>query len=148
LIPFVAKTEEDLDEAVSMLLKAAGGERKKIALTGDLGAGKTTFVRAFCRRFKVREQVTSPTFTIANEYSYQDEKGQEHLIYHLDLYRLKNVKEAYDIGITNYLDDENYCLIEWPEIVREMLPENIVWVKISILPDASRKLLFLGFEMK
>jgi tRNA threonylcarbamoyladenosine biosynthesis protein TsaE len=147
LIPFVAKTEEDLDEAVSMLLKAAG-ERKKIALTGDLGAGKTTFVRAFCRRFKVREQVTSPTFTIANEYSYQDEKGQEHLIYHLDLYRLKNVKEAYDIGITNYLDDENYCLIEWPEIVREMLPENIVWVKISILPDASRKLLFLGFEMK
>ena len=138
----IAKTEKELAEAVRVLLRIAG-DRKKIALTGDLGAGKTAFAKAFCRHFNVKENVTSPTFAIVNEYTYLDEANQEHLIHHLDLYRLKDVEEAYGIGIGEYLDDENYCLIEWPGIISELLPEDIVQIKITIMADASRKILFL-----
>lgn len=125
-----------------MLLRLADG-KKKITLSGDLGAGKTAFTKAFCRRLKVNETVTSPTFALVNEYSYRDESNRERLVHHLDLYRLKNMEEAYGIGIEEYLYNDDYCLIEWPEIIEDLLPEDVVQVKITILPDASRKILFL-----
>jgi tRNA threonylcarbamoyladenosine biosynthesis protein TsaE len=138
----IVKTTEDMPAAVKALLDFAEG-RKKIALYGELGAGKTTFVQAFCRHFGVREYVTSPTFTLVNEYTWVNGNGQEQTIHHLDLYRLKNIQEAYGIGIEDYLYDECYCLIEWPELAESILPEDTVHIKISLAQQSSRKILFL-----
>ena len=127
--------------AVEALLHFAEG-RKKITLTGDLGAGKTAFVKAFCRRLKVADNVSSPTFALVNEYVFLGENGQEQTIHHLDLYRLRSLDEALGIGIEDYLYDEHYCFIEWPEIIADMLPDELVFVKIETLPDESRRFLF------
>ncbi len=142
-LELVAKTEADLSGMVVKLLDFAGS-RKIIALSGDLGAGKTAFTKAFCRHFDVKDHVTSPTFSLVNEYSFVDQSGKEQTIYHLDLYRLRSVDEAYGIGIEDYLYSESYCLIEWPDIIEELMPDDIVYIKISILPDSSRKILFLS----
>ncbi|MCB9339784.1 MAG: tRNA (adenosine(37)-N6)-threonylcarbamoyltransferase complex ATPase subunit type 1 TsaE [Lewinellaceae bacterium] len=135
--------ENELPKAVEALL-AFAQNKKKFALTGDLGAGKTTFVQAFCRHFNVREKVTSPTYSLVNEYTFLEENGQEQLIHHLDLYRLETLEEAQEIGIEEYLYDEYYCLIEWPGLIAGLLPENVVHVKIAVQPDG-RRLFGFGF---
>lgn len=134
-------SETELDLAVEALLHFAEGS-KKIALTGDLGAGKTAFVKAFCRRQNVEDNVSSPTFALVNEYVFLDENGQEQRIHHLDLYRLKSLEEALGIGIEDYLDDDDFCFIEWPEIIAELLPQEMVFIKIETNPDESRQFLF------
>lgn len=134
-------SEAELGMAVDALLQFAEGS-KKIALTGDLGAGKTAFVKAFCRREKVMDNVSSPTFGLVNEYVFFDENGQEQLIHHLDLYRLKSTEEALGIGIEDYLDDAHFCFIEWPEIIAELLPEEMIFIKIESKADESRRFLF------
>jgi tRNA threonylcarbamoyladenosine biosynthesis protein TsaE len=118
-------------------------DRKVFTLTGDLGAGKTTLTQAVCKALGVRENVTSPTFSLVNEYSYLDKNGQEQLFRHLDLYRLKSLDEALDIGIEDYLEDGQYCFIEWPEIIEPLLPNDVVKINITILNDSSRKILIL-----
>jgi tRNA threonylcarbamoyladenosine biosynthesis protein TsaE len=118
-------------------------DRKVFTLTGDLGAGKTTLTQAVCKALGVRENVTSPTFSLVNEYSYLDKNGQEQLFRHLDLYRLKSLDEALDIGIEDYLEDGHYCFIEWPEIIEPILPNDVVKINITILNDSSRKILIL-----
>ena len=134
---------EDLKKTVEALLKVADG-RKKICLSGEIGAGKTALVQEFCRFFNVAEQVTSPTFSIVNEYTYSSPEDQsEQLIHHLDLYRLNDMQEAIDIGIEDYLYDGYYCLIEWPEIIESLLPEEVLKINIEILDNSSRKIIFL-----
>jgi len=135
------KSEAELGLAVEALLQFAGG-RKKIALTGDLGAGKTAFVKAFCRRLKVVENVSSPTFALVNEYVYEGENGRPQLIHHLDLYRLRNVDEALNIGVEDYLYDDDYCFIEWPGIMNDLLPEDMVFMEIVAQEDGSRQFAF------
>lgn len=131
-----------LEFAVEQLLKFAAG-RKIFAFSGEIGAGKTTFIQAFCRRFGVRETVTSPTFALANEYHYTDENGRPALIHHLDLYRLKDLQEALDTGIEDRLDSGDYCLIEWPGLIEPLLPVDAVRIKIEIVKNSVRKMLFL-----
>lgn len=138
----IVKDVQALEKASKKILNTFEG-RKVFTLTGDLGAGKTTFTQAICRHLGVQENVTSPTFSLVNEYTYLDEKGNELLFRHLDLYRLKNIEEALDIGIEDYLYDGNYCFIEWPEIIGPLLPEETVKINISILRDSSRKILIL-----
>lgn len=138
----IAKELEELNSCVIELLNYANG-KTKFLFTGEIGAGKTTFIQAFCRHFGVREHVTSPTFSLINEYSYEDEKGSEQLMYHFDLYRLKTVQEAQDIGIEEYIYSNYYCLIEWPELIESILPEEVVRINIEIQEDSSRKILFL-----
>lgn len=129
--------------AVEALLAFAGG-RSKFALSGDIGAGKTTLVQAFCRHFGVTGPVTSPTFALINEYPYFDPAtGHPRTIYHLDLYRLETPEEAVDLGIEELLDNDEYCLIEWPELIEALLPEETVRIKISIESNSTRKILFL-----
>ena len=91
----------------------------------------------------MRENVTSPTFSLVNEYTYADAEGNERLFRHLDLYRLKSIEEALDIGIEDYLYDGQYCFIEWPEIIEPILPDDAVRINLSILRDSSRKILIL-----
>jgi len=124
-------------------LADALGSRRKIALYGELGAGKTALVRAFCRFMRVDDTPASPTFSLVNEYAYRDAEGNPALIHHLDLYRLKNLEEALDIGIEEILYDPWYCFIEWPQVIELLLPEDVVKIQIDILSETSRRLLLL-----
>lgn len=128
---------------VKTLLDYAQG-RNKFVLQGEIGAGKTTLVQAFCAELGVKEAVTSPTFSLINEYSYTSE-GQEveQSIYHLDLYRLKRLEEALDLGIEDLLASSAYCFIEWPELIQPLLTDDLVVIKILVEQDSSRKILFL-----
>lgn len=137
----ILQNVNELDALVPRLLDFAGG-RKKMLFFGEIGAGKTTFIQAFCRHFGVTDYVTSPTFSLVNQYTYI-ENGKEKYMHHLDLYRLKTVEEAIDIGIEEYLEDPWFCLIEWPEIIEGLWPEEVVKINIEILEDSSRKILFL-----
>ena len=127
---------QDLDRAAGAFLEGIG-ERKLIALYGSMGAGKTTFTTAVCKRLGVREDaVSSPTFAIVNEYR----TGSGEPMYHFDFYRIERLEEAYDIGLYDYLDSGCLCLMEWPENIEELLPEETLCVRLSVQPDGSRLL--------
>ncbi|MBP5539612.1 MAG: tRNA (adenosine(37)-N6)-threonylcarbamoyltransferase complex ATPase subunit type 1 TsaE [Bacteroidales bacterium] len=130
----IASTE-DLERAAKEFLQAIGSERL-IALYGSMGAGKTTFTAALCKVLGVEDPVCSPTFTLVNEYRLP---GGE-MMYHFDFYRLKNSGEALDIGLYDYLDSGCLCLMEWPEVIEDLLPEETLAVHLEVLPDGSRML--------
>lgn len=93
---------------------------------GELGSGKTTFIKSICKLLGVKNLVTSPTFSIVNEY-----KNNNETIYHLDFYRLKNINEAYDIGLEEYFSNGSYCFVEWPSTIEKILPVNAVKIFIE-----------------
>ena len=112
-----------------------------VCLFGDLGAGKTNFTRGFVQAFGIpADEVDSPTFTIINEYE------GEISVYHMDCYRLEHHSEALEIGIEEYLYGDGICIIEWPERILEVLPEEIIRVKIESLGENSRKIIFNNSE--
>ncbi len=114
------------------------GDRTVVALHGEMGAGKTTFINALCRELGVETgATTSPTFALVNEYR-SDTTAE--LIYHFDLYRLESLDEAMDMGIEDYLDCGAVCLIEWPDIVDPMLPDDTIDLTITAAPDGTRLL--------
>jgi len=101
---------------------------------GDLGAGKTTFIKELGRQWEVKDQMSSPTFSIVNEYAtYQGER-----IYHFDFYRLEHESEAVDIGTEEYFYSGSYCLIEWPEKIPNLLPDRHLQIFLEVQPDQSR----------
>ena len=132
----------ELDTCIPRVLEALAG-RRKIALYGDMGAGKTTFVKAFCRHLGVRETTASPTFSLVNQYSYTEKDGSTALVYHLDLYRLQSLHEALDIGIEDLLHDPWYCIIEWPQLAEPLLPEDAAKIQIEITGETARRILIL-----
>ena len=134
---------EDLDKVVPKILEQANS-RKKWLFSGEIGAGKTTLIKAICRYFAVNEKVTSPTFSLINEYLGKDpNKHESLLLYHMDLYRLEDVEQAIDIGIEDYLYGEHYCFIEWPALIEAILPPDTFEINIEILENSSRKIIFL-----
>lgn len=138
---FPIPSVSDLPGATEWLLEEAGGQ-KKMMLYGQMGAGKTTFVKAFCERLGVKSLASSPTFSLVNEYVYV-ENGVEKLIHHLDLYRLENLEEALDIGIEEYLYDDDYCFIEWPQIIEPLLDEEVLKISFEISDNSTRKIVIL-----
>jgi len=110
------------------------GENCVFAFYGKMGAGKTTFIKAICEALGVKDVVTSPTFALVNEYA--DAEGQP--VYHFDFYRIKNLREAYDMGCEEYFYSGYPCFIEWPELVEELLPDDTVKVNIEVLENESR----------
>ena len=124
----------DLEEAARQVLHFAGSE-KILVFEGGMGAGKTTLIKSLADALGVRETVSSPTFSIVNEY---DANGQS--IYHFDFYRIKSIREAYDIGYEEYFYSGQYCLIEWPERIEELLPEHYIRVRIQTLSQTEREL--------
>ncbi|MCR5276858.1 MAG: tRNA (adenosine(37)-N6)-threonylcarbamoyltransferase complex ATPase subunit type 1 TsaE [Bacteroidales bacterium] len=113
------------------------GDRCLVAFYGEMGAGKTTFTTALCHVLGVRDDaVSSPTFAIVNEYRAADGRP----VFHFDFYRIKEAAEALDIGLYDYLDSGELCLMEWPENIEELLPDETLRVRIEVRDDGSRLL--------
>ena len=113
------------------------GDRTIFAFYGKMGSGKTTFIKALCEELGVEDVVTSPTFAIVNEYR---SATTAELIYHFDFYRIKKLEEVYDMGYEDYFYSGSLCLIEWPELIEELLPDDAVRVHIEEQPDGKRLL--------
>lgn len=125
----------DIDRAAAEFIERIG-DRKLVAFFAPMGAGKTTFTTAICRVLGVTDPVGSPTFAIINEYMKAD--GEP--MYHFDFYRINKLSEAIDIGLEDYLYSGCLCIMEWPENVEELLPEDTLRVYITVNPDGSRTL--------
>lgn len=110
------------------------GRDTVFAFYGDMGAGKTTFIKAICEELGVAETITSPTFAIINEYK----DGAGEAIYHFDFYRINKLEEAFDFGYEDYFYSQRLCFIEWPELVEPLLPENRVKVHIRETSNGER----------
>lgn len=128
-----------LDEIQQTAQKVLALKPQKVILfLGEMGAGKTTFIKALTQNMGVKNTTSSPTFSLVNEY--QDAHGQP--VYHFDVYRLKSETEAYDMGLDEYLDSGHWCLIEWPEKIPTLIPDPHSVIKIKSLPDGRRELEF------
>ena len=118
----------------------SSNNRRIWSFEGEMGAGKTTLIKAICNTLGVIDEVSSPTFSLVNEYKTKDGKT----IYHFDFYRIKNIEEVYDIGYEDYFFSGNICLIEWPEKIKELLKEEDVYkIKIEKVGDDGREATFL-----
>lgn len=124
---------KNIDFAAAEFLKEFK-DKKIFAFFGELGAGKTTFIQALCRELNVIQIVSSPSFAIVNEYHTKN----SNIVYHFDLFRIKNIEEIFDFGYEDYLYSGNYCFIEWPELIKDVLPDNAVFVKINVLKGGTR----------
>ena len=130
----IIKDLQDIDRAAGEFLSQPEGH-SILAFYAPMGAGKTTFTTAICRRLGVREDaVSSPTFAIVNEYR----TGSGEPMYHFDFYRINKIAEALDIGFYDYIDSGCLCIMEWPENIEEILPEETLRAHITVNPDESR----------
>ena len=132
--PITITSIDGLPMVAEKILTSFKGKRL-FAFQGTMGAGKTTLIKAICKQLQVVEVVNSPTFSLVNEYT----TATGGFVYHFDFYRIKKIEEAYDFGYEEYFFGEGICLIEWPEVIEELIPEDTVAVKIDLLPDGSRK---------
>ena len=114
------------------------GSSRVFAFYGKMGAGKTTFVKALCEELGCDDVITSPTFAIVNEYT----DGEQQPVYHFDFYRIKKLEKVYDMGYEEYFYSGALCLIEWPELIEDVLPDDTVRVTIEEQADGSRLLTF------
>lgn len=129
---------QSLDEiqAAAQWLISHGQKVPVWLFEGEMGAGKTTLIKAICKKMQVQNTVQSPTFSIVNEYF----TANGETIYHFDCYRLKNETEAMDIGIEEYFDSGNYCFVEWPSKIPNLLPDQYLIVSIEILGETERQI--------
>lgn len=123
---------KDLDELAKKLMTQHS--LKIWLMLGEMGAGKTTFVKSFCKALQVVDNMSSPTFSIVNEYKTESQSS----VFHFDFYRIKNQQEAFDIGIEEYFYSNEYCFIEWPERIPDLLPEQFMQVSIAIENENQR----------
>lgn len=125
---------EDIESVASSILSEFSSH-KIFCFEGDLGAGKTTLIEVICRQLGSKDDLSSPTFSIINEYS-----THENPIYHMDWYRLKSIEEAVHIGIEDYLYSQNYCFIEWYQHAEVLIPKPFVLISIKNVDELSREL--------
>lgn len=126
-------SEEELAQVADAIL-AATGRRTVVAFRGEMGAGKTTLIREIVARLGSTDTVTSPTFAIVNQYKGKNRRT----IYHFDFYRIDDIREAYDFGYEEYFYSGNLCLVEWPEKIERLLPEQVVTVRIAVDSETAR----------
>lgn len=128
---------DEIEGAAKKFLETVG-KCKQFAFYGGMGAGKTTFIKQLCEQLEVTDVVSSPTFSIINEYYTKSNER----IFHFDFYRIEDIEEVYNIGYEDYFFSDDYCFLEWPELVEELLTEQMVKVYISVLDDGSRSIKF------
>jgi len=133
----VTFTLNNITEAAQQLLSLTG-TTKVLAFHGEMGAGKTTFIHALCQAMGVKDPVTSPTFSIINQYNTADGK----IVYHMDLYRLKDADEAINAGIEDCLFSGNICLVEWPEKAPSIFPDDTLHLYINLVNNDTRQIEF------
>jgi tRNA threonylcarbamoyladenosine biosynthesis protein TsaE len=123
---------EDAPELAAALLHSCG-DRRVFAFRGEMGAGKTTLIKALSAALGVEAGASSPSFAIVNEYA-----GTIGPVYHFDLFRLKAAAELEGIGFAEYIDSGHYCFVEWPELARDLLPADTVWLRLQEHADGER----------
>lgn len=129
---FETRTATSVDELPAIARWILANRRSDVILfEGEMGAGKTTLIKAVCRELKVEDEVSSPTYSLVNEY-FSPTQGS---VYHFDLYRIINEEEAMDAGIDEYFYSGNLCLLEWPEKIRNLLPDHYDTIRISVSPE-------------
>ncbi|OYU79622.1 MAG: tRNA (adenosine(37)-N6)-threonylcarbamoyltransferase complex ATPase subunit type 1 TsaE [Flavobacterium sp. BFFFF1] len=126
---------DEIGQAAQHVL--AQNPKKVILFNGDMGAGKTTFIKSLSKQLGVTDATSSPTFSLVNEY----DAAEGHKVFHFDVYRLKNEGEAYDMGMDDYLYSGEWCFIEWAEKIPSLIPQQHSTIHISVLADGSRRLL-------
>ena len=126
----------DIEEVAKQLINNL--KTKTWLFYGNMGVGKTTLIKAIVKQLGCKDEVSSPTFSIINEYEINNDK-----IFHFDLYRIKNLEEAYNFGIEDYLDSNHYIFIEWPEKIESILTDELDKISIEIVSEKTRKLLLL-----
>lgn len=124
---------DELDTVAEAVINSLNG-RTVVAFDAPMGAGKTTLISRIAALLGAEDSVTSPTFAIVNQY-----EGREHTIYHFDMYRIERVEEALDFGSEEYLSSGDLCLVEWPEKIEPLLPDDTMVVRIEILSDTARR---------
>ena len=124
---------DELDTVAEAVINSLDG-RTVVAFDAPMGAGKTTLISRIAALLGAEDSVTSPTFAIVNQY-----EGTKHTIYHFDMYRIERVEEALDFGSEEYLSSGDLCLVEWPEKIEPLLPEDTMVVRIEILSDTARR---------
>lgn len=128
---------EGVEPAAKKFMEATGHVRV-MAFSGELGAGKTTFIQAICRELGVHMEVNSPTFSLVNEYFTPEGSS----VFHFDLYRIDDPEELFDLGYEEYFYSGARCYIEWPEKASHLIPDDALFVEIIVRPDASREIRF------
>ena len=140
--------EQGKEVAATDILEICG-DRRVFAFNGNMGAGKTTFIKQLCEAMGTEDIVNSPTFAIVNVYEVeargekQEAMGRKEEVYHFDCYRIKDIREAMDMGTEEYLYSGNYCFIEWAEMIEPLLPDDLVTVEIEVLENGDRELRIL-----
>ncbi len=128
---------EEYSRAAKSFLERVG-DIPVIAFSGEMGAGKTTFIQWLCKELGITVEVNSPTFSLVNQYFTPEGST----IYHFDLYRIEDPGELYDMGYEEYFYSGDRCFIEWPEKATDLIPEDALWVKIKVLDNKTRELIF------
>lgn len=127
------KSLSEINHIAARFIQAHPADRI-FAFYGGMGAGKTTFIKALCEEMQVLDYVTSPSFSLINEYKTENSGA----IFHFDFYRIKSLREVYDIGYEDYFYSSDYCFIEWPELIEPLLPSITVKVLIREIEDGRR----------
>ena len=131
-------SQDELPEVAEAVIRALG-RRTVVAFRGGMGAGKTTLIREIVAALGSEDTVTSPTFAIVNQYKAPGNRR----IYHFDFYRIDDVREAYDFGYEEYFYSGDLCLVEWPEKIADLIPDDALHIKIEVRPDESRSIQIL-----
>jgi tRNA threonylcarbamoyladenosine biosynthesis protein TsaE len=139
ILEIIIKDKKHLHAAAKKLLEHAG-DKRIFAFYGSMGSGKTTIIKAICEVLGAVDIISSPTFTLVNEYRTSGAES----IFHIDFYRIKKQEEVYDFGVEEYLTGDSYCFMEWPELVEEILPQETVCVKITV-DDKEQRILDISY---
>lgn len=130
------REENELKEVAHVIISLLE-EHRVVCFHGEMGAGKTTLIKVICEQLGVEDSMSSPTFSIVNEYRDRD----DYPIYHFDFYRVENFQEAQDIGAEEYFYSGDLCLIEWPEMIKELIPEKHLKINVKLVGDNGREIM-------
>ena len=134
---YISENIFDLHLIGEKIIKYSNKKSNIFTFEGEIGVGKTTLIKVILKTFKVKDLVKSPTFSIVNEYLTFDNK----IIYHFDFFRIKNKIDVLDIGFEEYIDSQNFCFIEWPNSIQNLLPNDINKIKIEYIDKIKRKII-------